>query len=80
MNPHFPVSSATIDAFVASQVDRPQVYLIFAAVSLVVALRFAKRALAPVGALMQAAAAAAVVAVAIGVALVLVAVAAFNAA
>jgi hypothetical protein len=66
------------DAITASWSAHPLLYLVLAALFLLVALRFMKRALAPVGALVQAVAAAALVAVSIGAALVLVAVAAFT--
>jgi hypothetical protein len=58
----FPISSAPVDTFHASWMNQPIIYLTVAAVSLVIALRFLKRALAPIGALIQAVAAAAVVA------------------
>jgi hypothetical protein len=53
-------------------------YLALAAVLLVIALRFVRRALAPIGALVQAVAAAAVVAFATGLALILVVAAALS--
>jgi hypothetical protein len=58
----FPISSAPVDTIHASWMNQPIIYLTVAAVSLVIALRFLKRALAPIGALIQAVAAAAVVA------------------
>nr|WP_296074747.1 hypothetical protein [uncultured Actinoplanes sp.] len=54
-------------------------YLILAALALLMALRFVKRALAPIGVFVQAVAAAAAVAFLVTVALVLVAVAALSA-
>jgi hypothetical protein len=77
MYPHL-TSPAEFDAIAASWTDQPIVYLVLAALSLLLALRLMKRALAPVGALVQAVAAAAVVAFAITLALVLVAAAAFS--
>lgn len=59
----FPISPATLDAFDASWSHQPIIYLTVAAVCLMVALRFLKRALSPIGALIQAVAAAAIVAV-----------------
>ncbi|MFF5084712.1 hypothetical protein ACFY36_47375 [Actinoplanes sp. NPDC000266] len=52
--------------------DRPEVLLLMAGACLVVALRFATRAIRPIGAIIQSAAAAAVVVFAVGVALALV--------
>jgi hypothetical protein len=78
MYPHFPTSPANFDAIPASWTDQPIVYLVLAALSLLLALRFMKRALAPIGALVQAVAAAAMVAVSVGAALVLLAAAAFT--
>jgi len=77
MNPH-PTSPASFDIFDVSWADQPIVYLTLAAVALLIALRLMKRALAPIGALVQAVAAAAVVAFTIGLALVLVVAAAFS--
>src|SRR5215213_3822339 len=77
MLPHFPTSPARFDAITASWTDQPLVFLVLAAFFLLIALRFMRRALAPVGALVQAVAAAALVAVSIGAALVLLAAAAF---
>lgn len=66
-----------VDSFDASWMYQPITYLVIAAVCLVVALRFLKRALSPIGALIQAAAAAAVVAFAAVVALAMLLMAAF---
>jgi hypothetical protein len=77
MYPHL-TSPAEFDAIAASWTDQPIVYLVVAALSLLLALRLMKRALAPVGALVQAFAAATLVAVSIGAALVLLAAAAFG--
>ncbi len=63
----------------ASWMDQPITYLAVAAVCLVIALRFLKRALAPIGALMQAVASAAVVAFAAVLALALLVIAAVTA-
>ena len=76
--------STTTAGFDAAWADRPAILdgkllvLIAAAFFLLIALRFMKRALAPIGALVQAVAAAALVAVSIGAALVLLAAAAFT--
>jgi hypothetical protein len=56
-------SPANLNAFEASWMDQPITYLVAAALCAVFVLRFLKRALAPIGALVQAVAAAAVVAV-----------------
>jgi hypothetical protein len=58
----------------ASWADRPLVYFCLAGLALLVVLRFAKRALAPVGAMIQAVAAAAIVAFALVMGAALVAV------
>ncbi|MBB2940311.1 hypothetical protein FB565_000015 [Actinoplanes lutulentus] len=59
----FPTTSpATVDALDARWMHEPLVYLAVAAICLLIALRFLKQALAPIGALIQAVAAAAVVA------------------
>jgi hypothetical protein len=78
MNPELPPPPASFDTVDISWIDQPIVYLVLAALSLLVALRLMKRALAPIGALVQAVAAAAVVVVTIGLALVLVVAAAFS--
>ena len=78
MYPHLPTSSANFDAFDASWMHQPIAYLVLAAICLIIALRFIKRAIAPVGALLHAVAAAAVVALATALALALVAVAALS--
>ncbi|HEY0534778.1 MAG TPA: hypothetical protein VGD29_24600 [Actinoplanes sp.] len=57
-----PTSLATTDAFEASWMHQPIVYLVGAGICLVVVLRFLRRALVPIGALIQAVAAAAIVA------------------
>ncbi|XVV12856.1 hypothetical protein ACQP2X_00400 [Actinoplanes sp. CA-131856] len=57
---------------ILSLVDRPGILLLMAGALLLVALRYAKRALRPVGAIIQSAAAAAVVVFAVGIALALV--------
>jgi len=72
----FPTSPAALDAIDASWMHQPIVYLLVAAICLMVVLRFLKQALAPIGALIQAVAAAAVVAFAAVLALVLLTVAA----
>ncbi|WP_433831005.1 hypothetical protein ACQP2E_12370 [Actinoplanes sp. CA-015351] len=66
----FPTTSpATVDALDAAWMHQPLVYLAVAAICLLIALRFLRRALAPIGALIQAVAAAAVVAFAAVIAL-----------
>jgi hypothetical protein len=78
---HAPLHSLPAGASWMDQVLPRQgslLYLTLAALLLVLALRFMRRALAPIGAVMQAVAAAAVVAFAVGLALVLVALAAFS--
>jgi hypothetical protein len=77
MYPHL-TSPAEFDTVHVSWTDQPLVFLVLAAFFLLIALRFMKRALAPVGALVQAFAAATLVAVSIGAALVLLAAAAFG--
>jgi hypothetical protein len=74
----FPTSPATLDAVSASWTHQPITYLAVAAVCLVVALRFLKRALSPIGALIQAVAAAALVAFAAVLALAMLVIAAFT--
>jgi hypothetical protein len=64
-----PVGTADLDGLPGNTV----LYLLIAGVCLVVALRYLRRALIPLGPLLQAIAATAVVALAIGVALVLLA-------
>jgi hypothetical protein len=73
--PGSPTSPYTADV---SWADQRIVYLVLAALALMIALRFMKRALAPIGTLVRAVAAAAVVAFTIALALVLVAAAAFT--
>jgi len=73
----FPTSPAPVDAFDASFMHQPITYLAVAAVCLVVVLRFLKRALSPIGALVQAVAAAAVVAFFAVVAFAMLVIAAF---
>ena len=59
----FPTTSpAAVDALDASWMHQPLVYIAIAAICLLIALRFLKRAIAPIGALIQAVAAAALVA------------------
>jgi hypothetical protein len=72
----FSISPAPTDAFPASMMDRPIVYLVIAAICLVIVIRFLKRAMSPIGALFQAVTAAAVVAVAAVLALAMLIVAA----
>jgi hypothetical protein len=55
----FPTAPAPADAFSAFWTQQPAVYLIVAGFCLLLALRLLKRALAPIGALIQAFAAAA---------------------
>ena len=69
-------SPATLDAFDASWMHQPITYLTVAAVCLVIVLRFLKRALSPIGALIQAVAAAAIVAFAAVLALAMLVIAA----
>jgi len=64
-----PAPLATVDALDASWMHQPITYLVIAAICLLVVLRYLKRALAPVGALVDAVAAAAVVAFAAALAL-----------
>jgi hypothetical protein len=78
MLPHLPTSPARLDVIPASWTDHQLVVLVLAVFFLVIALRFMKRALAPIGALVQAVAAAGLVAVSVGAALVLLAAAAFT--
>lgn len=78
MSFHFRTPPALLDAFDASWTRQPIIYLAVAAVCLVVALRFLKRALSPIGVLIQAVAAAAVAAFAAVLALALLIVAAFT--
>jgi hypothetical protein len=80
---HLPISPAGHETVTVLWMDRPLpenglLYLFLAAVSLLVALRFVKRAMAPIGTLVRAVAAAAGVAFAIGVALAFVAAAVLN--
>jgi hypothetical protein len=81
MLPSLPTSSARYDAIAGLWTNQPALrdqsllYLVLAAVFLVIALRFVRRALAPIGTFVQAAA---VVAFAIGMALVLLAAAALS--
>ena len=49
----FPTSPAALDAIDASWMHQPIVYLLVAAICLMVVLRFLKQALAPIGALIQ---------------------------
>lgn len=74
----FPTSSVPLDAFDAPWMNQPITYLAVAAVCLVVALRFLKRALSPIGILIQAVAAAAGAAFAAVVALALLLIAAYT--
>jgi hypothetical protein len=84
MLPSLPTSSARYDTIAGLWTNGPALrdqsllYLVLAALFLVIALRFMRRALAPIGTFVQAVAAAAVVAFAIGMALVLLAAAALN--
>lgn len=77
-----PSSIETIKALWAGQPDllrdRGLLYLVIAGVCLIVALRLVKRALAQIGAMVQAVAAAAMVAFAIGAALGFLTTAAFS--
>ena len=76
MLPRLPTSPASTHAFDVSLPSSPALpdlgplYLVLAAFLLLIALRFMKRALAPIGALVQAVAAAALVVFTIGAALV----------
>jgi hypothetical protein len=63
----------------ALQHDHGLIYLVVAGLCLIVALRFLRRALAPVGLLVQVAAAVAIVGLAVGAALALLTAAAFSA-
>ena len=78
MSPHLLTAPATNGSFDVGWLDRPIVYLALAAISLVIALRFLRRAVAPIGALLQAATAAIVAVLTIGLALALIAVAAIG--
>lgn len=78
MSFHFRTPPALLDAFDASWTRQPIIYLAVAAVCLVVALRFLKRALAPIGALLHAAAAAAIVVCAAVLALAMLVIAALT--
>lgn len=73
-----PTSPAALDALEASWMHQPITYLAVAAACLLIALRFLRRALSPIGALVQAVAAAAVVAFATAFALALLIFAAFT--
>ena len=73
----FPTSPATVNGFDAAWLHRPIIYLAVAAICLAIALRFLRRALSPVGALIEAVAAAAVVAFTLVLAFAMVLVAAF---
>jgi hypothetical protein len=74
----FPTSPVPLDAVDAPWMHQPITYLAVAAVCLVIALRFLKRALSPIGVLIQAVAAAAVAAFAAVLALALLIFAAFT--
>lgn len=74
----FPTTPAVPGAFPPVWMNQPIVYLAVAAVALVIALWFLKRALAPIGTLIQAVAAAAVVAFAAVLALAMMIIAAFT--
>jgi hypothetical protein len=76
----FPSLPTSSDAFEASWMNQPIIYLAVAAVCLVIVLRYLKRAVAPLGELIHAIAAAAVVAFAATVALAMLVVAAVVAA
>ncbi len=78
MNSHPPTSPAFVDTVDISWADQPIVYLVLAALALLFALRLMRRAMAPVGALVQAAVAAVAVAFAIGLAFVFVVAAAVS--
>ena len=58
----FLTSPAPLDAADTSWAEQPIIYLALAAACMVIVLRLLKRAMSPIGALLQAAAAAAVVA------------------
>jgi hypothetical protein len=73
----FPESPEALYALGAPWLHQPLTYLAVAAVCLVVVLRFLRRALFPIGALIQAAAAAAIVAAAAVLALAMLIIAAF---
>jgi hypothetical protein len=75
----FLTSRPHLENLPALPVDRPVVYLVLAALALLVALRFAKRALAPMGAILEAVVAAAVVSFAIVAALAFIGAAALSA-
>ncbi len=84
MFPHLPTSPAGHDTVTALRMNEVTLsenrvlYLLLAGVSLLVALRLAKRAMAPIATLVQAAAAAAGVTFAVGVAVAFVAAAALS--
>lgn len=73
-----PTSPVALDAFDAPWLHEPLTYLAFAAICLVIVLRFLRRALAPIGVLLHAAAAAAVTALATVLALALLFLAAYT--
>ena len=72
----FPHPLVAVSAADSVWMQRPYIYLAVAAVCLVIVLRFLKRMMAPIGALIQAFAAAALVAVAAFVALAMLVIAA----
>jgi hypothetical protein len=74
----FPTTPTNVEVLNAPLLHQPILYLTLAGLCLVIVLRFLKRALAPIGALVQAVAAAAVVAFAAVVAVAMVIVAAFH--
>ena len=74
----FPTPPAPLDALDGSWMHQPITYLGVAAVCLLIALRFLKRALSPIGALIQALSSAAIVAFAAVLALAMLVMAAFT--
>lgn len=71
MYPRLLTSPASFDALDAPWLHQPIVYVALAALCLCLVLRYLRRAVAPIGAFIQAMAAAAVVACATGLALIL---------
>jgi hypothetical protein len=71
-------SPAPLDAFDASWMHQPIIYLTVAAVCLVIALRFLRRLLSPIGVLIQTVAAAVIVAFAAVLALAMLVIAALT--
>jgi hypothetical protein len=74
----FPTSPASVDVLDAPLLHQPILYLTLAGLCMIVVLRFLRRALYPIGALVQAMAAAAVVALAAMFAVAMLIVAAFH--